>query len=52
MRLSRFVAFRVTFNDLGCRTQRCGLLSRIQLRVTDQTWHTGPNHLHYTWKLF
>ena len=43
MCLSRFVAFCVTFNDLCCRTKRCGLLSRIHLWVTDQSWHTGPN---------
>ena len=35
--------FRVTFNDLCCRTKRCGLLSRIHLWVTDQSWHTDPN---------
>ena len=49
MRLSRFVAFRVTFNDLRCRTQRCGLLSQIQLRLMNQSWQTGPNEsvLHF-----
>ena len=31
MCLSRFVAFRGTFKDLCCWTQRCGLLSRTQL---------------------
>ena len=30
MCLSRFVAFRITFNDLCCWTQRCDLLSCIQ----------------------
>ena len=30
MCLSRFVAFRGTFNGLCCLTQPCGLLSRIQ----------------------
>ena len=43
MCLPRFVAICVTFNDLCCRTQRCGLLSRIHSWVTDQNWHTGPN---------
>ena len=43
MCLFRFVAFCVTFNDLCCWTQRCGLLSRIHWRVTDQNWQTGPN---------
>ena len=38
MCLFRFVAFRVTFNDF-----RCGLFSRIHLRVTNQRWQTGPN---------
>ena len=41
--LSRFVAFHITFNDLCCSSERCGLLSRIHLKVTDQTRHTGPN---------
>ena len=41
MCLPRFVAICVTFNDLCCRTKRCGLLSRIHLWVTDQSWHTG-----------
>ena len=39
----RFVAICVTFNDLCFRTKRCGLLSRIHLWVTHQSWHTGPN---------
>ena len=45
----RFVAMCLIFNDSGCWTQRCGLLSRIQLRVTDQSWQTGPNEsvLHF-----
>ena len=43
MCLSRFVAFRFTFNDLCCWTQRCCLLSRIHLRVTKQSWQTSPN---------
>ena len=30
-------------NDLWCGTQRCGLLSRIHLKVMDESWHTGPN---------
>ena len=49
MCLLRFVSIRVTFNDLCCWTQRCGLLSRIQLRLTDQSWHTSPNEspLHF-----
>ena len=44
-----FVEFCVTFNDLCCWTQRCGLLSRIHLRVTDQSWQTGPSEsaLHF-----
>ena len=42
MCLSRFVAFQVIFNDLGWWTQRCGVLSRINLRVTDQSWQTSP----------
>ena len=41
--LSRFIAFCVTSNDLWCWTQRCGLLSRIHLKVIDESWHTGPN---------
>ena len=46
---SWFVAFSVSFNDLCSWTQRCGLLSCIQLRVTDQSWQTGPNEsvLHF-----
>ena len=43
MCLSRIVGFRYTFNDLCCCTQRCGLLSCIQLRVTDQNWQANPN---------
>ena len=38
MCLSRFVAFRVTFNDLCC-----GLLYCIHLWLTEQKWLTGPN---------
>ena len=38
MCLCRFVALRVTLNILCC-----GLLSRIQLRVIDRSWHTGRN---------
>ena len=38
MCLFRFVAFRVTFNDFCC-----GLFSRLHLRVTNQSWQTGPN---------
>ena len=38
MCLCRFVALRVTLNHLCC-----GLLSRIQLRVIDQSCHTGRN---------
>ena len=41
--LFRFVLFLVTFNGLSCWTQRCGLLPRIHLRVTDQSWQTSPN---------
>ena len=37
------VAFRVTFNNLSCCTKLCGLLSRIQLVLTNQSWQTGPN---------
>ena len=42
MCLFRFVGFRVTFNDFG-------LLSRIHLRLTIQSWQTGPNEsvLHF-----
>ena len=49
MCLSRFVEFRVAFNDLSCWTQRCGLLSLIQLRLTNSSWQTGPNEslLHF-----
>ena len=36
--LSRFVAFRVTLNNFCC-----GLFSRLHLRVTNQSWQTGPN---------
>ena len=43
MCLSRFVAIYVTFNNLCCWTSCCGLVSHIHLRVTDQTWQTGPN---------
>ena len=44
-----FVAFRVTFNDLCCWRQRWGLLSRIQLGITNQSWQTSPNEcvLHF-----
>ena len=42
MCLSRFTLFRVPLNDLCSRTQRCVLLSRIHLRVTNQAWQTGP----------
>ena len=47
--LFRFVLFLVIFNDLSCWTQGCGLLSRIHLRVTDQSWQTSPNEsvLHF-----
>ena len=38
MCLSRFVVFRVTFNNLCC----C-LLSRIHLSLMDQSWQTGSN---------
>ena len=49
MCLPRFVAICVTFNDLCCRTKRCGLLSRMHSWVTDQTQQTGPNEfaLHF-----
>ena len=43
MCLFRFIAFRATLNVLCCWTQQCGLLSRIHLRVTDQSWQTGAN---------
>ena len=44
MCLSRIIVFRVTFRDLCC----C-FLSHIHLRVTDQSWQTGPNEsaLHF-----
>ena len=44
MRLFRFVAFHVSFNNL-CS----GLLSRIHLRVINQSWQTVPNEsvLHF-----
>ena len=47
--LSRLVACWVTFKDLCCWTKRFGLLSRIHLRVADQSWQTGPNEsaLHF-----
>ena len=38
-----FMFFLVTFNHLCCWTQRCGFLSRIQLRLTNQSWQTNPN---------
>ena len=38
MCLSRFVAFRVTFNELCC-----GLLYCIDLWLTEQRWQTNPN---------
>ena len=38
-----FIAFRVTLIDLCCWTQRYGLLSRIQLRLTDKSRQTDPN---------
>ena len=41
--LLKFVSIRVTFNDLCRWTQRCGVLSRIQLSLTVQSCHTGPN---------
>ena len=42
-------SFYSHFHDLCCWTQRCGLLSRIHFRVTDQTWQTGPKEsvLHF-----
>ena len=43
MCLFGFVSFCVTLNDLWCWTQPCNLLSRIQLRLTNQSWQTGPN---------
>ena len=46
MCLCRFVALRVTLNNLCCV-----LLSRIQLKVIDQSWHTGQNESVYTSKL-
>ena len=49
MSFSWFIAIPVTFNDLCCWMQRCGSLSRIQLRLTDQRWQTSPNEsvLHF-----
>ena len=41
--LHRFVAFHVTFNDLCCLWQPCGLLSWIHLWVTNQSLQTGQN---------
>ena len=41
--LSEFVAFGGIFNDLCCSLQPCGLLSRIQLRLTYQSWQNGAN---------
>ena len=38
MCLSRFVAFRVTFNELCCSLLYC-----IHLWLTEQRWLTGPN---------
>ena len=44
MCLCRFAAHRVTLHNLCC-----GLLSRIQLKVIDQSWHTGRSEsvLHF-----
>ena len=49
MCLSQFVAVCVTLNDSCILTQSCGLLLRIHLRVTNQTWCTGQNEsvLHF-----
>ena len=41
--LSQLVAVFVTFNDLCCSKQRCGLLSHIHLRVTDRSWQSSLN---------
>ena len=41
--LHQFVAFHVTFNDLCCSSQPCGLLSWIHLWVTNQSLQTGQN---------
>ena len=38
-----FVAFGVDFNIFCCWTHFCGLLSCIHIKVTDQSWQTGPN---------
>ena len=48
----RFVAFRVTFNDLCCWTKRCGILSRIHIRLTDKSWKTSPNEFVLHFRLF
>ena len=49
MCLSRFLAFRLNFNELCCWRQGCGLLSRMQSKLTDQIWQTGTNEsvLHF-----
>ena len=49
MCLFRIVALCLIFNDLCCWTQRCDLLSRIQLRITKKSWQTSPNEtvLHF-----
>ena len=45
MCLSRFVAFRVTFDSLCCLTRRCGLLPRSHFRVMDRSFQTGIKEL-------
>ena len=53
MCLCRLVAFCVTFNDLCCSKQGCGLLSRIQLGVTDQSCQSSQNEFCITlWSCF
>ena len=49
MCFSWFVAIPVTFNDLCCWMQPCGSLSRIQIKLTDQSWQTSLNEsvLHF-----
>ena len=50
--LSPFVAFRLTFYDLCCSTQRCGLLSHIYLWVRAKVGTLAQMNLYYTSKLW
>ena len=38
--LLHFVSLSTVY---GVKRNVCGLLSRIHLKVMDQSWHTGPN---------